>query len=264
MASLGDVTTPIRDGDRYRLDVEDGWQQGRGAYGGLVLAALTRALDDTLADPSARLRTLTAVLPAPTEVGPAAIEVEILRRGSAMITAAARLVQADVVRAHVVGVFGPARAPVQWQTEDPPDVPRWDTVAVVPEQAGALGPPFARHFEYRLIGPAPFSRATEARCTGWIRPRDPGPLRDSAYVVALADAYWPAALAVLAAPRPMATVAYTLELIEPLDELDPAAPLLHRAYGPAARDGFTYETRELWGVDGRLVARNHQVFVVIK
>lgn len=264
VASLGDVTTPTRDGDRYRLDVADGWQQGRGAYGGLVLAALTRAMTDKLADPAVPLRTLTAVLPAPTEVGPATIEVEILRRGSAMTTAAARLVQADVVRGHVVGVFGSARAPVQWQTQAPPEVPRWDQVAAMPDRSDALGPPFARHFEFRVVGPFPFTRATEARCTGWIRARDPGPLRDSAYVVAVADAYWPAALAVLAAPRPMATVAYTLELIEPLDDLDPDAPLLHRAYAPAATDGFTYETRELWGVDGRLVARNHQVFVVIK
>jgi len=255
--------TPVRDGDRFHLDVVDGWQQGRGAFGGLVLGALTRAMEATLAEPLVRLRTLAGELPAPTEVGPAAIEVEVLRRGSAMTTVAARLVQAGELRGHAVGVFGRARAPVSWQTERPPAVPAWADVPSVSNPEGD-GPPFARHFEYRLIGPAPFSRATEARCTGWIRAREPGPVRDAAHVVALADAYWPAALAVLAAPRPMATVAFTLELIEPIADLDPDAPLLHRAHAPAAFDGFTYETRELWGPDGRLVARNHQTFVVIK
>lgn len=264
MPSLAEVTTPERDGDHYRLEVPDGWQQGRGAFGGLVLAALTRAMDRELADPTARLRTLTGQLPAPTLVGPAEIQVEILRRGSAMHTLAARLVQAGELRAYAVGVFGRARVPVRWQTLAPPDVPSWADVAALPTGTGSLHPPFASHFELRPIAPFPFSRASEARCTGWVRPRDPGPLRDAAYVVAVADAYWPAALAVLAAPRPMATVAYTLELIEPLDELDPDAPLLHRAYGPAAVDGFAYETRELWGADGRLVGRNHQSFVVIK
>ena len=264
MPSLADVTTPVRDGDHYRLDVADGWQQGRGAFGGLVLAALTRAMDHALADPTSRLRTLSGELPAPTLPGPAELRVEVLRRGSAMATLAARLIQHGEVRAHAVGVFGRARAPVQWQTLVPPSVPSWADVPVLAGPGGALGPPFVRHFELRSIGPPPFSRASEARCTGWVRPRDPGPLRDAAYVVANADVYWPAAFAVLAAPRPMATVAYTLELIEPLDELDADAPLLHRAYGPAAVDGFCFETRELWGADGRLIARNHQSFAVIK
>lgn len=264
MTTLAEVMTPVRHGDAFRLEVHDGWQQGRGAFGGLVFGALTRAMEATLADPAARLRTLTGELPAPTEVGPATIEVEVLRRGSAMVTLSSRLVQAGELRGHAVGVFGRPRVPIRWQTETPPSVPSWADLPAAPSPEGGGNPPFARHFEYRPIGPAPFSRASEARCTGWIRARDPGPARDAAYVAALADAYWPAALAVLAAPRPMATIAYTLELIEPLDELDPDAPLLHRAYAPAAIDGFTYETRELWGADGRLVARNHQIFVVIK
>jgi acyl-CoA thioesterase len=261
VTTLAYASTPTSDGDHYRLDVEDGWQQGRGAFGGLVLAALTRAMEHALAQPETRLRSLTAELPAPTGVGPAEIHVEILRRGSSMTTAASRLVQGGVVCAHAVGVFGAARAPVRWQTEAPPLVASWDAVPVAPTQGAAR---FARHFEYRPIGPLPFTRASEARCTGWIRACDPGAPRDAGYVVAMADAYWPAALAVLAAPRPMATVAFTLELIEPIDDLDPGAPLLHRAYAPAAVDGFTFETRELWGADGRLVARNHQIFVVIK
>jgi acyl-CoA thioesterase len=264
VATLDELMTPARTGDtdHYRFDVPDGWQQGRGAFGGLVFGAMIRAMGATLGDHTARLRTLTGELPAPTDVGVAAIEVEILRKGSAMTTIASRVVQDGKTRAHAVGVFGRARAPVHWQTERPPQVAAWQDIPAAP--ADALRPPFARHFEYRVIGPYPLSRGAEAKCTGWIRPREPGPGRDAAFVAACADAYWPAAFSVLAEMRPMATVAFTLELIEPLDELDPEAPLLHRATAPAAVDGFTYETRELWGADGRLVARNHQVLVVIK
>jgi acyl-CoA thioesterase len=264
MPNLSELITPRPDGAGFSLDVPDGWQQGRGAFGGLVLGALTRAMEAVVAEPRARLRSLAGELPAPTEPGPATISVEILRRGSAVTTATARLAQGGELRAHAVGVFGKARgdSPVRWQTEAPPQPPPWAEVAVLP--APGMAPPFARFFEYRPIGPPPFSRASEARCAGWVRALEPGPQRDAAYVVVMVDAYWPAALAVLAAPRPMATVAYTLELIEGLDDLDPDAPLFHRAYAPAASDGYTYETRELWGSDGRLVARNHQVFVVIK
>jgi acyl-CoA thioesterase len=263
MPDLSALITPQPDGAGFRLDVPDGWQQGRGAFGGLVLGALTRAMEAVVAEPRVRLRSLAGELPAPTEPGPAAIAVEVLRRGSGIATLTARLVQAEVVRAHAVGVFGkPREHAVRWQTEAPPKAPPWGEVPVLPQTA--MSPPFARFFEYRPVGPAPFSRASEARCAGWVRARDPGPRRDAAYVVAMVDAYWPAALVVLAAPRPMATVGYTLELIDGVDDLDPDAPLYHRAYAPAASDGYTYETRELWGSDGRLVARNHQVFVVIK
>ena len=31
-------------GDRFAWDVPDGWQQGKGAFGGLVIATLARAI----------------------------------------------------------------------------------------------------------------------------------------------------------------------------------------------------------------------------
>ncbi len=264
MPNLSELITPRPEGGGFTLDVPDGWQQGRGAFGGLVLGALTRAMEAVVAEPRARLRSLAGELPAPTEPGPASISVEVLRRGSAVATVTARLTQGSELRAHAVGVFGKARgeSPVRWQTEATPTPQPWREVPALPTTP--MSPPFARFFEYRPTGPFPFTRASEARCAGWVRALDPGPERDAAYVVFRVDAYWPAALAVLAAPRPMATVAYTLELIDGVDDLDPDAPLFHRAYAPAASDGYTYETRELWGSDGRLVARNHQVFVVIK
>jgi hypothetical protein len=43
---------------RFRAVVPDGWQQGRGAYGGLVLATLLRAIDEAEPDPRRAVRTL--------------------------------------------------------------------------------------------------------------------------------------------------------------------------------------------------------------
>ena len=52
-------------------NVPDGWQQGRGAFGGLTLAALARAAGDRV-DPSERpLRAITAEIPSAVLVGPA-------------------------------------------------------------------------------------------------------------------------------------------------------------------------------------------------
>ncbi len=80
----------------------------------------------------------------------------------------------------------------------------------------------------------------------------------------MADAWWPAALVRFDTLRPMATIAFTLDVVGGADGLDPTAPLLYRATAPVCTSGYCLETRELWSEDGRLVAINHQTFVVIQ
>lgn len=103
-----------------------------------------------------------------------------------------------------------------------------------------------------------------AETIGYVRAVEPGPARDAAYIAALADAFWPAALIRAATFRPMATIAYTLDLVDGVAGLEPDAPLLYRGTVAIAGHGYFLETRELWGHDGRLVAINHQTMVVIK
>ncbi len=40
---VASAVEPIRDG-HFRATIPDGWQQGRGAFGGLVLGTLLRAI----------------------------------------------------------------------------------------------------------------------------------------------------------------------------------------------------------------------------
>ena len=106
-ASLEDVTTPRRTGDRrFALEVPDGWQQGRGAFGGLVLGAAVRAVEGFAGQPDRPLRTLTAELCGPLLPGPAEILVEPLRLGTGTSTVAARVIQGDELAAHAVLVLG--------------------------------------------------------------------------------------------------------------------------------------------------------------
>jgi acyl-CoA thioesterase len=251
--TLEAVTTPDASG---RLDVPPGWRQGRGAFGGLVVAGLMRAVDQRVADPARRIRSVTAELLAPLPVGPATIAVEILRRGNNVTVARAAI--ADY--AHAVCVLAIERkgaGPIAWQDLHPPEAPPW--TAVEPVTLGApMFPEFAQHFEHRLARGLPASGdASEV-----VGARDPGVRRDAPYIAALVDAYWPAALIRMTAPRPMATLAFTLDLVAGLDGLSPDAPLLYRGTAPVCADGYCLETRELWGEDGRLVAINQQTFVV--
>jgi hypothetical protein len=266
MNDLTTATTPTRLGpDRFQADVPDGWQQGRGAFGGLVLGHLVRAIEafDAPAEPRP-LRVLTAEICGPVLPGPNLVRVERLRTGTGVSTIAARIERDGEVLAHAVGILGRARAEDSDFCElRPPTMPPWRDVPVAPLD-GSMWPSFARFFEYRPLGGPPYQGASEASVAGWVRAHDPGPARDAAYVIAHADAWWPALFRRLTAPRPAATVAFTVELLDGLAGLDPAAPLFHAARAPVARGGYLVEMRELWGEDGRLLALNQQTFAIIK
>src|SRR3954470_3250315 len=155
------VTTPLRlDEGRFGFDVADGWQQGRGAFGGLVLAAMARAL------------------------------------------------------------------------------------------------------EYRPTSSA-WNRGHQ-RVEGWIRFREASRGIGAPEIVALCDSYYPAAWGTEPAPRPMSTLAFTIEIVADLTGLGATDPYFYRAHVAAAHDGFSVEFRELWHARGRLLALNQQVFVYVK
>jgi acyl-CoA thioesterase len=262
MPSLDELTRPSFVGDgRYTLSIPEGWRQGRGAFGGLCIASLIRAIEHAVGDPARRVRSVTAELPGPVDAGGAEITVEILRAGNAVTTARAVLSQPDGVKSHVVAVLGATRksADVAWQEHVAPEPPAWTEIAPLPY----LGfPEFAQHFEYRLVDGIPGSRGA-ARTSGWVRAREPGTARDGAYIAAMADVWWPGALVRFDRMRPAATIAYTLDIVGTLDGLDADAPLFHRGTVPVMSDGYFLETRELWGADGRLVAINHQTMALL-
>jgi Thioesterase-like superfamily len=264
MASLSDALTPRPVGDRYQLDVLPGWRQGRGAFGGLIVGALVRAIEQRTGDPARKVRSVTAELPGPVEHGTVDITVEALRNGKNVSTARAALSQHGEVRSHAVAILAAARPSAHgaaWNDLTPPALPPWTDVA--PSGVGGPGPEFAQHFEYRVVDGLLLSGST-APARGWIRPRDPGRLHDAAYIAAVIDAWWPAAFIRFTQLRPMATIAFTLDIVAGLDGLDPAAPLRYRATAPVCTDGYSLETRELWGDDDRLVAINHQTFAIIQ
>ena len=115
----------------------------------------------------------------------------------------------------------------------------------------------------RLTADAGAGDAPRPVAEGWIRPKAPGSVRDAAFLAACVDAWWPASYAQAAAPRPMATIAFTFQPLGAFDGLDPDAPLAYRARVDALRDGYAVELRELWGEDGRLLALNQQTICLI-
>ena len=246
---------------RARAILPPDWMQGRGLFGGIVAATLTRALQQ--ATPDRPLRNLAMEIPAPVSPGEVLLELEVLREGNAVTTSAVRLLQDGELRAHAVGVLGKARMTDRDGLDLPPPQPRpWRDVEVVPAQA-PLAPEFAQFFEYRLTGPFPFS-SKEPVVEGWVRPKAVVEMRDEAYLAACIDSYWPAHLSREDHLRPMATVAFNFQASPNFEGLDPASPFFYRARVLNTVGGYIVEFRELWGEDGRLLALNQQTFVIIK
>lgn len=258
------VTERARDGARVRFaaHIPDGWQQGAGAFGGIVLGALARAMDAAQADPTRRLRSLQGEVLAPVQPGEVEIDVELLRVGKGMSFADARMRAGDSVVARASAAFGaprPMPVPVQAAPPEPVDP---ETVEVF-EAPPPFAPVFTTHYEYRLLPPLPLTQGPDALANGFIRAHATPWRLDAPHMLGLLDAWLPALFTKLDAPRPSSTVSFMAELVVDPATLDPRAPLRHRAEARAAAEGYCVELRELWS-GSTLVALNQQVFAVIR
>lgn len=263
LASLPEPEVP----GRFLLRVPDGWQQGRGAFGGLVMAALARATIASEPERDRHLRSFNAEIAGPVLAGEAVIEVVEVRRGSGLSSYTAVLSQGGQSLVHASSVLARARgAEAPRLHVAPPERAPWAEVEPLVVD-GLPVPVFVQHMEMRPLSPLPFTGAgagSEPVASGWVRTRRPPPSLGAPEIIALADAWWPAALASSPVPRPLATVAFALQCFPPEPPLDPAVPVFYRGRVVADQDGYMAEFRELWSEDGRLLALNQQTIAWIR
>jgi hypothetical protein len=257
-------------------DVPDGWQQGRGAWGGLVVTAAIRAAVEAEGAPRPVRSVFVSIL-APVPVGEVSITTTLLRRGSATsawqidmrshqaVSAAAgdtRVSDTDEVLVQATVLLGDDRHDVAGLPSlSPPSVMKpWREVPIVP-LAPPAAPPFTEHLEFRLIQGIPYSgKVEDIAC--WVRAPD-GPL-DYAALIGLVDAMWPVPILAVTEPRPMATLTFSASVLVDPATLDPAEPLLHVSTLMGSSHGYVTEHRQLWTPDGRLAVDNPQVIVIIR
>lgn len=248
----------------FSIELPDGWQQGRGAFGGLVLATLLRAIEASEADKARTVRSLIGDLAGPVLPGAAEIVVTALRRGANQSNVRADLRQNGEILAFASAVLSTPRKEgipnFRPRIEKPPAP---ETGLFLPPEAPGK-PVFLQHFEQHVTGPLPWSGAKTPEAAGWIRLREMPSVIDAPLLVAYLDSYWPACFAVFDAPRPMATISFTAEILCDPTKLDPKAPYFYRARTIAEHEGFQLEERMLYDAEGLLIAANQQTFCVIK
>ena len=246
----------------FEATVPDGWQQGRGAFGGLVYGMLARAMEQVVDEPARRLRTLTGDIAGPVMPGPATLRVETLRRGAKQSNLQGTLLQKDEPLSIAIGVFSASRDvhPPELSRESP-ERADWDQIPPHPLEPPS-GPPFGRAYEYRSTWPMPFTGGREPETAGYLREKAVPSRRDAPSLVALLDAWWPTLWSIDRLYRPMATISFVGQLLIDPARLDPADRLFHTARMGALTDGFFVELRELWSGDV-CVAMNQQTYVVL-
>jgi hypothetical protein len=264
-SSLDQVLTPLRRSEHeYDFTVPEGWDQGWAAFGGLLVGGVVRAMQTHINGSGRSLRGLHSEIVSAAKVGESTIELNVTRTSKTVTTMHAELLQDGNVVVVAMGTFGDARPfPMTWHAPWDGRPTPWEEVPPLDVNAPFF-PSFTRHFEYRPMGPVPYSAASPARTAGWIRPRTPAALRDAAYIAALGDAWWVSTLAGLGEPRPVATMSFTLDIHGECVGLAAEAPLLHYGETVAMTAGYATEVRELRGEDGRLIALNRQLVAVVK
>ena len=249
--------------NEHAFDLPDGWQQGRGAFGGLVLGAALAAIVLDEPDAARVPRSLTGEICGPALPVASRLTTRLLRRGKNQTNMAVTFTQGDGIVAHASAVLATERKPKSPPLIGiaPPDAGRYQDADVL-DLSGGLGPTFSQHYELRPTSPLPFSGAADAVVLGWVRERVPLSKVTPAALVARLDSYWPAIFPIETAPRGIATVSFMAELLMDPDLIDPSIPLFYRAKSIAQAGGYFVELRELWhGTEP--VAFNQQCFALL-
>ena len=211
--TLFDRTTQLRppvlaDGlTSFDVDLHESWTSLRGVHGGYMASLAVRAAERVT--PDRAVRTVATSFLRPGAVGPAQLDVEVLRQGRSFTTVEVglrqdgRLVCTSRVTALTAG-GGPEWSP---QVIDRP-APLTRCVPFTP-------PPTIRHFEQAelRIDPAtiPDGTAHFARVAGHVRPLERRPI-DAAWLVMIGDWFPPSPFRRLLPPLGGVSVDYTVHI----------------------------------------------------
>ena len=261
----------------------DGWQQGRGAWGGLVIAALLNAATDavaatnavaatdavnTVAEPTRPLRQVMCSIMAPVMVGTQTITTEILRAGSALTVAKSVLCDAaGATCAIAIATFGSDRADdvappyKDWGSVRAPELPAFEEVAELPAAPG-LAPVFFQHCSFRPVTGWPTSGSLTT--SGWLAPRVAPTEWTGPLLLGFVDAWWPCAFSIMPMVRPAATISFSAQILVDPQTVGAGDAFAYESFPSAAHSGYASEVRRLWTRDGRLAVDNMQTIAIIK
>ncbi len=191
----------------FDVDLDDSWASLRGVHGGYMASLAVRASEHVAPDRS--VRTVATSFLRPGAVGPARLDVEVLRQGRSFTTLqiavrqAGRLVLASRVTAIAASVGS------EWSHT------ATDHPAALSHCVHFTPPPAIRHFEHAelRIDPStiPDGTADVARVAGHVRPLERRAV-DAAWLVMIGDWFPPSPFRRLLPPHGGVSVDYTIHI----------------------------------------------------
>ena len=255
-----DLATAVAGGpEHWTAQVDPGWTVAGRPNGGYLLALATRAALEAAGQPHPLA--VSAHFLAPSDLGPAELEVRRLRAGRNLSTARVTLVQEGAARLEALvtaGRIDPDADP-GWRRSAGPDglAPVEDCVPGRPELPGGMRANLLEHIDLRLdpatlgwVGGRP-GGTMDMR--GWVRFAD-GRAADPLSLLQVVDALPPTSF-----DLGLASWAPTVELTVYLRGLPTPGWLACVVRGQLWQGGWFDEEAEVWDSAGRLVAQSRQL-----
>ena len=242
---------------RYAAHLAEGWDIGGNANGGYLVAVAARAMGDAVGRPPL---SVTTHFVAPGPVGPAVIDVEVVRDGRRMAVVRGVLSVADRTIITLLGTFA---HPAESTDEDlrlvrsvPPDLPPIEEcVRTMPPVESGFGDRTVNMYHPDDAGFRSGEPTGTPLMRSWFQFADGGSV-DAYGLLQVADALAPVCFN---APGVGPSWAPTLELTTHVRGTPAPGPLRVRFESRNIGDGYFEEDGEMWDADGRLVAQSRQI-----
>jgi Thioesterase-like superfamily len=254
-----DRATAVRGGpERWLAEVDPGWRVAGRPNGGYLLALVTRAALEAVGQPDPLV--VSAHFLAPSDPGPAEVEVRRLRTGRSLSTARATLLQQGAARLEALvtaGRIDPDVAPGWRRATGPSGLPPvGQCLPARPEMPGGMRADLLDHLDLR-VDPATAGWAAghpggRLEMRGWVRFSD-GRAADPLALVQVVDALPPTSF-----DLGLASWAPTVELTVYLRGVPAPGWLACVVRGQLWQGGWFDEEAEVWDSAGRLVAQSRQ------
>lgn len=213
-------------------------------------------------DPQRILRNFEVGFVRPLEsMKPYEIEVETLANGKTLTVKSARIIQEGKVRAVARADYVlPLDSAVKIDTFSAPRLKQPEASMPI---AGEGLPNFFNHFDGRVATAGiPFSGQQVPELGGWVRFREPPEQISYAHLVCMIDAWPPTASPHYVGFQPLSTISWSIHFAHFPEPLDPQEYLGYHAKVNFGEQGISSSNAEIWGPDGRLLAKSVQTNII--
>lgn len=243
----------------FTATIDEDWTSLQGAHGGVVAAlavtAAERVVTELGVDPATTIRSATFGYSRGNSIGDLRLDVEVVRRGRALLTTHVVATQDDrtttVARLH---------HSTSWEGAEFSDAP---TPPERPDGTVRLEWPGRAHLNNveTHLDPSTlaFTQTERAEWIAWCRPLHDGSF-DTAWLTMFGDYFPPAVFTRSAGPTRAVTIEYSIQVHSATGtwDLGEEGYLTARMHAFHAHDGFAVEDGWIWMPDGKLLATVRQ------